>query len=207
MKFYPVLFLSLALLGCSKNHESTEKYDASNEAVVAASEAVAAAMEATTAASEVTELASIESDDMWEYETSNDEMRGIEKQYAYIRSTNKVEFDFPYEGGSNLRITLRRDVGKSTDIMFTISKGQFTCNTFSGDCYASVKIDDNAVEEIQLVGTSDHSSEVLFIESEQDSIKFIQQLLKANKIIVELPFYQEGRQQFKFDVAGLKWNL
>ncbi|NNH77377.1 hypothetical protein HLH17_06775 [Acinetobacter sp. ANC 5380] len=194
MKIYSILFLSLALLGCSKEKESTETYDVSAEAAVAvASEAVA----------EV----SIEPEDQWQYETTKDEMRGIEKQYASIHSSNQVHFDFPYEGGSNLNITLRRDVGKPTDVYFSISKGQFTCDTFNNNCYASIKIDDGPVENISLVGTKDYSSEILFIESDHDSKQFIQRIKKANQVIVELPFYQGGRQQFKFDIDGLKWDL
>ncbi len=202
MKFYLVLFLSLALLGCSKSNESTETYDASVETM----EAVAAASEATVAASEAVALAPIESDSRWEYESSKDEMRDIEKQYASINSINTVDFDFPYDGGSTLQIVLRRDVGKPTEVLFTISKGHLTCNTFTDDCYASVKIDNSAIDEISLVGTSDYSSEVLFIESEKDSKQFVQKLLKAKNVIVELPFYQEGRKQFKFNVEGLKWS-
>lgn len=143
----------------------------------------------------------------WTYDESKDEMRNIESKFASISSDNQAQFNFPYDGGSNLTITLRKRTNEPSEIMFVVSKGQYSCDTISDNCYASVKFDDNAIESIALDAPADHSSDVLFIKSTRDTESFIKSLLRSKSVIVELPFYQEGKKQFKFSPDGLKWTL
>lgn len=142
----------------------------------------------------------------WIYESKDDEMRGITSKYAMILSDNQAYFDFPYDGGSNLKITIRKRSNEPAEIMFVISKGQYSCDTISDNCFTTIKFDDGSVENIELSSTTDHSSDVLFIAYNEDSDRFIKSLLKSKKLIVELPFYQEGKKQFKFTTSGLKWS-
>ena len=45
----------------------------------------------------------------WEYSESVDEMTDKKSYLAYIVSENEVDFEFPYNGGSNLLLYLRND--------------------------------------------------------------------------------------------------
>jgi hypothetical protein len=142
----------------------------------------------------------------WVYEESNDEMRGVKTKFAFIDSDNQVNFNSPYDGGSYLRTIIRQKANGPMEVIFTISKGQYSCDTISNNCFASLKFDNKEIQEIQLDGTTDYSSDVLFIKSSKDSEKFIRDITKANSLIVELPFYQEGNKQFKFSSDDLKWE-
>lgn len=142
----------------------------------------------------------------WEYDQSVDEMRGTKSKYAYLKSDNVVDFDFPYDGGSSLQISLRKNNNNPTDVMFSISKGQFSCNTITDSCYASIKFDNEAIQNIELAQTTDHSSDVFFISNQFDVNQFINDLKKSKKLIIELPFYQEGKKQFKFKLSQLNWD-
>lgn len=141
----------------------------------------------------------------WSYSDSHDEMRGVDSHIASLVSDNQTNFDFPYSGGSNLSILLKRTSNDPTDIAFRISKGQFICDTFQGNCYASVKFDDQPIQTFRLEESSSHAPDILFISDQSDTDSFINSLLTAKKVIVELPFFQEGKRQFKFTLSGLKW--
>ena len=120
---------------------------------------------------------------------------------ASVLSTNEVEFSFPYNGGSQLGLGLRTS-SKSNDIIFAITKGQFGC---IDDCTLAVKFDDGEVENYPLAKASNGGSSI-FIKDKNNVQKFALNLKKAKKLIVELPFYSEGRKQFHFNVEGLEWK-
>ncbi|MFC3506741.1 zinc ribbon domain-containing protein [Acinetobacter pseudolwoffii] len=139
----------------------------------------------------------------WQYETSKDEMRGIESKFATTVSTNTVDFDFPYNGGSKLILALRKR-GSEVDVMVSITKGQILCGI--QNCEAAFKFDDGAVQSVTMSEPDNHSSDLLFIAYDKTESKIISQLKNSKKLVIEIPFYQEGRKQFTFDVSGLEWN-
>lgn len=140
----------------------------------------------------------------WQYDLTKDEMRGIEKKFASTTSTNQVNFNFPYEGGSSLQLIIRQHDNNEPEIIFSINKGQFLCAI--DNCEVSYKFDDNLVDSSKLSLPTDHSSNLLFIENGRDARAFIYMLQKSEKLIVELPFYQSGNKQFSFNIKGFKWN-
>lgn len=139
----------------------------------------------------------------WQYETSKDEMRGIESKFATTVSTNTVNFDFPYNGGSKLILTLRKR-GSEVDVMVSITKGQILCGI--QNCEAAFKFDDGAVQSITMSEPDSHASDLLFIAYDKTESKIISQLKNSKKLVIEVPFYQQGKKQFTFDVSGLEWN-
>ena len=141
--------------------------------------------------------------DKWEYNTTKDEMRGVETKFATIVSENTVNFDFPYDGGSKLILTLRKK-GNEADVMVTISKGQILCGI--DDCEAAFKFDSGAIQSITMVEPDSHASDVLFVMHDNTESKIISSLKKSKKLVIEVPFYQEGKKQFTFDVSGLNWS-
>jgi hypothetical protein len=48
----------------------------------------------------------------------------------------------------------------------------------------------------------DHSSDTLFAAN---ASSIIAKLKKSDRVIVELPFFQEGNRQFTFQTKGLVW--
>lgn len=139
----------------------------------------------------------------WTYDSSKDEMRGTESQFASIISENTVNFEFPYDGGSKLILTLRKN-GSEIDVMTSISKGQFLCGINS--CDASFKFDSGAIQTISMSEPDNHSPDILFVKHDSSEVKIINSLKQSKKLIVELPFYQEGNKQFTFNTEGLNWK-
>jgi hypothetical protein len=138
----------------------------------------------------------------WTYTTGEDKVRGATSYFATTTSTNSVELDAPYDGGSTLRMTVRQSSAQGADVILVLSSGQLLCRAYDG-CYATVRFDQKPAERIELVEASDNSSDTVFVS---ETPAFIAKLKKARKVIVELEIYEAGRPQFEFDVAGLKWE-
>lgn len=137
----------------------------------------------------------------WVYSNSQDQMRGTSSQLASVRSENEVDLDFPY-GEVRGQIWIRKRPEDGLNIAFEVDKGQVLCHSFSGG-YVSLKFDDGPIQKFSCTGSSDGSSETAFLEGEQRALAALK---KAKRTIVEAEFYQQGRQQFVFETAGLKWK-
>ena len=135
----------------------------------------------------------------WTYQTTKDEVRNTTDSYASIVSDNKVDFDFPYDGGSTLQMTVRHD-HTGDNILLVISKGQFVCGI--ENCKGEMNID-GTPRHLTLLRPADGSSDTLFVSRPAEIIKALE---SAKKVIVELPFFQAGNRQFTFTSAGgLEW--
>ena len=97
-----------------------------------------------------------------------------------------------------------RETGNQKDVIVTISKGQILCGIRG--CDLSFKFNDGAVQSITMSEPDNHSSEALFVMYDKTETNIINQLKDSKKLVIEVPFYQEGRKQFTFDVGGLEWN-
>lgn len=140
----------------------------------------------------------------WRYHESKDTMRDEKSTFARLTSENTVNFGFPYNGGSQLEIILRKNNGRLDAVMFSISIGQFTCPV-SG-CKGAVRFDKNQkkgkVESLSLAEPANYAPDLLFASNEN---WFVGKIRVADDIIVELPFYQYGNVQFEFNVRNLKF--
>ena len=137
----------------------------------------------------------------WDYSETKDEMRGESSKYATLVSNNEVDLDFPY-GETNGNLMVRRNKESGLNIMFSVDKGQVLCHSF-GDSQLSVKFDDGPIQKFRCTDSSDGSTETAFIQNEATMLAGLK---KARKTIVEAEFFQQGRQQFIFDTANLKWD-
>lgn len=137
----------------------------------------------------------------WDYYENEDEMDNSKRYFAYTVSKNKLEFEFPYNGGSELILTLRK--GKDgTDVILRIDKGQFMGGLF-GNEVIRVKFDDNKPINFTYSSPDTGSSEVIFINNEK---KFISLLKTAKKVKIEPMFFDVGSMIVDFDVDGLEWE-
>jgi hypothetical protein len=182
--------------GTTQSNRATSN---STDANAAANEALAAADEALANADAALNEATPESTSGWSYNTDTDQLRGKTVYFASAESANSVDFDFPYNGGSTLSMTVRRHPKYGEDVYFRISKGQFTCGIET--CEGTINYGDGP-QSISLGEPDDHSSDTLFATN---GSSVIEHLKKAKRVIVELPFYQEGNRQFTFETKGLNW--
>jgi hypothetical protein len=136
----------------------------------------------------------------WQYRQQEDKMRDQITRYASLESDNQLSFDFPYNGGSTGRLTLRISPKYGKDVMLRIDKGQFTCS-FEG-CVVHVKFGNRPIESYSAGEPDDGTSNVLFIHNYAG---FVKQLRQAKTLTIEAQFYQEGWRQLEFSSAGLNW--
>ncbi|MBB3942849.1 hypothetical protein GGR91_001071 [Sphingorhabdus rigui] len=137
----------------------------------------------------------------WDYNTQKDEMRGSEAHFATLNSENTIKFDFPYGEQPGI-LTVRRDPQHGLDLIFSVPSGQILCSGF-GDDYINAKFDDGPIRRFSCSGASDGSSEVSFIGSPK---KFLGELKRAKRTVIEAEFYQAGRQQYIFETQNLIWE-
>lgn len=133
----------------------------------------------------------------WVYSDDTDAMRGTTSFYATRLSDDELKFDFPYKGGK-AQLMLRQRPSDGLNVMITI-EGQFMCH--SGDTVA-VKFDNQPIQHYPCSEPADASSGVLFINNAK---RFVTNLKTTKTVIIEAPFYQEGRRQMTFYVEGLQW--
>jgi len=175
------VILQLAFRGGSKPGPTASPTEANSSASVGSNE---------------TEAASA-----WSYSESKDDMRGTTSKFAELESTNSVDFDFPYSGGSKLTIRLQKRGSRAAETALVISKGQFLCHSFSNQ-KITAKFDTGPIRTFSCTDASDGSSNVAFV---LPAGAFISALRRSQKVVVEAEFFQEGRRQFDFDTAKLKW--
>lgn len=136
----------------------------------------------------------------WKYDVVEDKMTGEKTNFASLKSSNELNFDFPYDGGSIFDLTLRKSK-EGVDAMIIVDKGQFLTGISSKK--GRVKFDDKEPVYYSYVGASDASADVIFIKNSQ---KFINEIKASKKMMFEAEFYQSGNQIIEFDVEGLVWE-
>lgn len=140
----------------------------------------------------------------WSTATEKDEMRGSTNVWTYIISDNEENFEFPYNGGSRLRIDVRYMEKYGTDVILTISKGQFGGNEYSGSNYVTFKFDDGQLKKYYFNTSDNGSSDCIFLKKKNE---LISEFKKAKKIMIEAPFFDTGNRVFKFHVdEPLVWE-
>ncbi len=137
----------------------------------------------------------------WDYSYGDDKMTSKKSYYAEVEANELLEFDFPYNGGSTATLTIRNKSGKN-EAYLSVSKGQMLTRSYKETSYR-VRFDDRPAQVYPFIGPSDNSSDLAFINNAN---KFIKNLKKSKKVIVELEFYQEGLRAIEFNVSNLKWD-
>jgi hypothetical protein len=137
----------------------------------------------------------------WQYSDSKDEMEGTTSYFATTTSTNQVDFDFPYDGGSTMDLTLR-NMGQGNEVVITISKGQFM-TSISDDETIKLKFDDGKPFSVSYNSANDGSSNVIF---PNQSKKIISKIRNSKKLMIEASFFNSGRKIFNFELDGLDWK-
>jgi len=134
----------------------------------------------------------------WNYDVSEDKMDGGTTYFANVYSTNAVNFDFPYSGLQNAKLTLRTGYRQGKDVIFSIRKGQILCPSYQ-DCTVLVRFDDEKPVNYSAAAPADNSSDTIFLRNYE---KFLGKLQKAKRVRIAVDIFQEGAPVFEFDVSG-----
>jgi hypothetical protein len=135
----------------------------------------------------------------WTYSTSRDQVRNADIASASVRSDNTVNLDFPY-GTVGMTMTVRRHPEYGLDVIFQVDEGQILCSSYEG-CHGTINIDGHT-KRISLNGSADNNPAVVFARSPASVLRDLQ---RSHRVIIELPFYQNGNQQFTFNTSDLRW--
>lgn len=138
----------------------------------------------------------------WRYSEDVDAMRNEKTSFAQLKSENEAEFDFPYNGGSSAYIEVRRRPEDGLQVLVSVDKGQFMCNSFSGTT-VNIKYDNGPVQKVGCTDTSSGNSDTIFLRT---PARVLANLKAAKTVIIEPEFYQSGRFQFTFDARGLEFK-
>ena len=138
---------------------------------------------------------------VWEYHQAIDEMTDKTTYYATIESENEVKFDFPYNGGSSLTLTIRDSPQYGKNIYIKISKGQF--NYGINGTNIKVRFDDSEPITVHCNQPSDYSTDVLFLDNFN---KVLNKIKESSTMKINAEFFSEGTRTFTFKTEGLEWD-
>lgn len=131
----------------------------------------------------------------WSYSESKDEMRGEMIKILSVDSANTVDLSFPYDGGAKLSLMIIKPIGRQPIIGAYLEKGQLSC---SNGCLGALRFGSSPVEMLTLQQKDDPKALELIV----DSKAFMANMRNIKKLVIELPFYQDGSRQFTFDLTG-----
>lgn len=138
----------------------------------------------------------------WNKSEDIDQMTDKKTRYAWLKSMDYINQRFPYEGDTYLKMTIR-EMG-STDVYFTITKGQIQCSEYSGTNYVMVRFDNEQPIKFWTAEASSGRSDIVFISGNVK--KFVSKCKKAKEIKVQIPIYDYGNPIFNFYVnTPLEW--
>lgn len=137
----------------------------------------------------------------WKYSEEVDKMEGTTTYFAELPSTNKINFQFPYKGGSRLAINLRNK-GAGNEVFLYLDKGQIM-PSLRGEKTMKFKFDDENTVNYAYTTASGAANNYVFIDKKNEVIK---KLLKAKKVMIEIEAYNEGLVVFEYDTEGLVWD-
>ena len=133
----------------------------------------------------------------WKYHVTNDELTSKPTYMAIAQSLNQVNFDFPYQGLQRGDLMLRTHPQYGKDLIVRVEKGQMLVASYNDTTIKAV-FDDSSPISYSAVGPSDHGTTSLFIRDYQG---FVGRMLKAKKVKISVPFYQQGNVVFEFNVS------
>lgn len=132
----------------------------------------------------------------WRYDQSQDPMSSRTVYSAVIRSKNRFELGFPYEGAQYGTILLRRHPQHGTDAIISIERGQILCRL--NNCRHEVRFDEGSIQPWTMLEPESNQSDILFV---RDAASFIEKLRQAKLIRVQLDLYNQSPVTLEFDVS------
>lgn len=136
----------------------------------------------------------------WQYRENTDKMTSKTVYVANLMSTNKMDFKFPYDGGSTANIEVD-NINGHNQVLLSVSKGQF--NTNENGMNIIVRFDDNKAEMFRCGNVATGKTDEIYIDADK---KFITKLKQAKAVYIQAEFYEDGAKVMEFNVSGFDWN-
>lgn len=137
----------------------------------------------------------------WDYTSDSDEMSDSRISHACTSSTNTVSLGWPYET-QRVTLCIRQHPRWGQDAIVRLERGgQFLCTSYGG-CTVRVRFDDGEAAAYSASEPSDNSTDTLFISNDA---RFIGNLRRSSRVIIEANFYQAGAQLMSFETERLEW--
>lgn len=137
----------------------------------------------------------------WEYETKVDPMDSSSSKFARLDSTNTLELDFPYQGEQKAKIIIRKRKRDGTNAMFMVQRGQINMGIDGGNLL--IRFDEKPPQKFGITESSDHDSKFAFITN---GSKFISELKKSKKTLIQVEFFNNGIHTMEFNTEGFQWE-
>lgn len=140
----------------------------------------------------------------WDFAIDKDPMSDTNNIWASIRSDDYITQDFPYEGSTYAKITVRYMKKYGYDVIIEITKGQINGRSYYNTDYITARFDDGKPQKYYFNEAADGSSTIVFLHRSSD---FIKRCKQAKDIKIDIPIYKGGRPVFSFHVdEPLVWR-
>lgn len=190
-----ILFLIFIVAGLSNKNEMPQQTEPKDEEEISVD--TVEICDVDNAFSESTKV-------VWDFTIDKDEMTDSKNIWATIISDNSISQNFPYEGSTFAKITIRYMKKYGYDAIISITKGQIHGNRYNGNNYITARFDDGTPKKYYFNEAADGSSEMIFLSSKSD---FIKRCKQAKDIKIDIPIFQAGRPLFTFHVdEPLVWR-
>lgn len=134
---------------------------------------------------------------LWFISTETDAMTDSKNIWASITSDDYIRQDFPYDGFTYAKITVRYMKKYGYDVLIGITKGQIDGRSYYGTDYVTARFDEGQPKKYFFNDAADGSSDVVFLRNSSD---FIKKCKQATNIKIDIPVYKSGRPVFTFHV-------
>lgn len=134
----------------------------------------------------------------WSYTETTDPMSGARVWVAELRSANSLALNPPYSGENAVRLFARSGKPGKFDVIVAAQKGQIVCSPLD-ECQVRVRFGDGKAVKFSAGHPTDRSSNVLFLSPERE---FLAAASKAQRILVELTFFQSGTHVVEFTTTA-----
>lgn len=135
----------------------------------------------------------------WTYENRVEAAGESVTHRASLTSPTRLEFGFPYAGGSTVRLGLRERNGDAL-VSLHVTNGAFNRSFQEGS--VRIRFDGRSPVTYRYAPAQNGSATVIFLD-QPDAI--IRQLKSSRTAVVNLDFYNQGNRQFTFNTATLRW--
>lgn len=135
----------------------------------------------------------------WVYENRVEAVDEPITHRASLTSPTRLQFGFPYAGGSAVRLALRE---RDNDALVSlhVSNGAFN-KSFQGGS-VQIRFDGRPPVTYRYSAAQNGSTTVIFLD-QPDGI--IRKLKTSRNVVVDLDFSNQGKRQLTFRTAGLRW--
>ncbi len=131
----------------------------------------------------------------WTYENTG---RTVYK--ASINSTNLIQFEYPYTGGSTATLSIREKDG-STQAYIDVSNGQFNRSFQNGT--ARIRFDGKSPVTYSLLAAANGRANIIFFDEVR---QLINQIKASKSMSVDVRFDGQPARLIEFRTANLRWN-